>query len=103
MKKPSSNPCIEPLGDRVVVSAPPEKSSDNKEQTVGGIVIPEVAQTGRVIRPYYVASVIAKGPDCKRVKVFDKVIVARQDLFHVEVAATESYMIREQNIVALVR
>lgn len=103
MKKNAHNKIIVgPLMDRVIISAPPERDDPNKEQRVGGIIVPQTAQTGRVTEPYFDATVIAAGPDCKRVKAGYHVIVARPDIFHVEVKGSiDVYMIREPMIVAV--
>ncbi len=102
MKKLTAKKVI-PLADRVIVSKPPEKANVNHEQKVGSIIIPSVAQHGGIIEPYYLAEVLATGPDCKRVEKGDSVIVSRPDIFHVEAGGTESYMVREPNIVGIVK
>lgn len=93
---------VYPLDNRVIISKPPEKTNPNHEQRVDGIIIPATAQHGGIIEPYYVAEVLAVGPECKRVKVGQKVIISRPDIFHVEAGGTESYMVREPNCVGIV-
>lgn len=93
-----------PLADRVIVTAPPEKeegADPNQEQRVGGIIVPTNSATGRVLAPYYIATVLAAGPDCKVVKKGNTVVASRPDLFHVSAGDVDVYMIRETQITAV--
>lgn len=104
--KKSKSLTVIPLGNRILISRPPEKENPNKERKVGGIIIPQVGQTGKVMDPYFTATALAVGADCKRVKKGDIIIVARPDIFHVETEEphrTESYMTREESIHAVIR
>lgn len=101
MKK---SPLVIPLGDRVIVSPPSDHTGDQPtERKVGGVIIPESAQNVRGISPHYIAKVIAIGPDCKRVKVGQRVIIERGRPFPVKLDNIDFMVILEPAIVAVLR
>jgi chaperonin GroES len=93
---------IQPLGDRVLV-----EPTEAEEKTAGGIVIPDTAkekqQKGRVVA-------VGKGrvnEDGKvtplEVKVNDEVLFGRYSGTEVKMSGTEYLMIKEDDILAIIK
>lgn len=103
LKKSSKKLAITPLCDRVVITPRPEAPKGDRH--VGGIIIPESGEKKLDPNPFYVGEVLAIGDECKRVKVGDRIIVDGPHSFRVWVDedAIECRMIREQNIVAVLK
>ena len=101
----SPNAKIQPCGDRIIVSAPPVEP-ENKEESVGGIVIPtSVSNATRagVVNLHTVHDVIAVGPDC--IGMFAagmKVVLLTRDIYPFKVGDTERYFARAASVVAIV-
>jgi co-chaperonin GroES (HSP10) len=96
---------IQPLHDRILVSAPP-KRDDSKEKTIGGIIIPPIASNATradLDPPHMTVSVLAVGGDCKVVKAGQKIVVRKPDCFVVKLDEVEHVMIREANVVAVLK
>ena len=90
---------LKPLGDRVVV-----EPSESEEKTPSGIVLPDTAKE----KPQE-GKIVAVGPgkvqDGKKVplevKVGDKVMFSKYGYDEVKVDGTEYYLVREDNILAV--
>jgi co-chaperonin GroES (HSP10) len=98
-----SKSTIQPLGDRVLVAAPPKEKA-NEEKIIGGIVIPKIASkaTQADLSPiHFTTEVIAVGDKCERIKPGNRVVIRKPDCFVVNIDDVEHIMVREQHIVAL--
>jgi hypothetical protein len=95
-----------PLGNRLLISPPPELAGDKKDLVkVQGIFLPEVGATGKVMpSAYWLAEVIAAGPECKSVKAGDKVTAVRNLAWEVKIdGVVLGCFIRENECHAAVR
>jgi len=100
----SPNAKIQPCGDRIIVSAPPVEP-ENKEEIVGGIVIPtSVSNATRagVVNLHTVHDVIAVGPDCPQLTAGMKVVLLTRDIYPFKVGDAERYFARAGSVVAIV-
>ncbi|KKL26982.1 hypothetical protein LCGC14_2389800 [marine sediment metagenome] len=84
---------LKPLQDRVVVSY-----SDAAEKTAGGIYVPDTAKE----KPQQ-GKVEAVGKEVKEVKVGDVVLFDRYGGSKVTVGDTEQLVIKEEDILAIVK
>ena len=102
--KPKSATLL-PIADRVQITPPPKLGESGTDQKVGALYLPDTAQTGKVLKPYFAATVLAAGDECKTVKVGDWVIVDRMSIFHVEVLEEnlDVIMIREPSIISILK
>lgn len=99
---------IIPLHDRVLVRTPKTSVEEKKEHTIGGIIIPDVASdmTKRAVEsPHCICEVLAVGPDCNAVKVGQRVVVRKPDLFvmNPEIIGVEQTLIFEKHIMAVIK
>lgn len=96
---------IVPVGNRLCITQRPEGAKPSKDlQVVGGIVIPESGATGKVMAPYYLATVLAAGPECKQVKKGDQIIAARGLDWEVKIdGKLIATMIRENEVCGILR
>lgn len=109
--KPSKPRKVAPLGNRVILEYADTKPGETVRD---GIIIPDSATDARGLKPagtggaYYVARVVAAGPDCKRVKV-GNLVVADDRPFKVQVRGASIadpdvvnvWMTREEHISAI--
>jgi len=99
----SAKGAIVPLGDRVLVK--PE--SEEQTKTPGGIIIPDTVDKDKPER----GTVIAVGPgkfvDGERrpigVSVGDMVVFSKYGYDEVKIEETEYYLIKEDNILAIIK
>jgi len=92
---------IIPLADRVLIAA--LEVNKPAERKVGDIIIPEGIRTPGTNDAYTMTEVLEVGPECKAVKTWDKVMVARNQTWVVKVGDTEATFVREREIIAIVR
>lgn len=97
---------LQPLHDRVLITAPPPEAK--KEKVIGGIYIPDVtsnATRAEIDPPHMIVEVIAVGEACKLVKAGNTILVRKPNCFVVEITGHEGKhtMIREADVVAIVK
>jgi chaperonin GroES len=84
---------IKPLADRVVA-----QQVEAEQKTASGIYLPDKAQE----KPK-VAKVVAAGPDCKSVKVGDKILYEDFSTTNVKVGTQEYIIVKEEKILATIK
>lgn len=84
---------IKPLADRVVV-----KITEQEEKTKSGIILPDTAKE----KPEQ-GKVISKGKDVKEVKEGDIVMFAKYGPTEVKVEGEELLVIKEEDILAIIK
>lgn len=100
MPKPKKQP-LQPLGDRILVQAPPrEKPSDDK--MVHGIIIPAASQASIADTRHIVVKALAVGETCKVVKPGNYIVVQLRELFVVPLNGADHTMIFEGRVVGIV-
>ncbi|MBX4210394.1 co-chaperone GroES [Candidatus Parcubacteria bacterium] len=102
VRKPSSRG-ITPLGDRVLVK--PESAEE--EKNIGGIIIPETSEKEKPARGKVIAVGEGKVVDGKRipvdVSVGDTVVFSKYGYDEVKIGDEELYIIKEENILAVIK
>lgn len=104
--QPMKSPSILPLGNRILITPPPEKTEGAKDlQKVGEIFIPDSGVSGKIpIEAYFIATALAVGPDCATVKRGDRIIVPRQMLWQTTIdGKVLAVFVRETEVNAVVR
>lgn len=95
---------ITPLHDRVVIKP---LSEEEINKTPSGIIIPETVSKEKPEQGIVVAVGEGKWDDGvlvpMRVKVGDKVVFSRYGYDEVKIEGTEYYVLREENILAIIR
>lgn len=104
-KKPSALRTVTPLGNRLIVTPPPEFTETKDLQKVGAIFIPETGAAGKTgIEAYYFAKVLAAGPDCKSVKKGNTVIAPRHLVWKATIdGKVIAYYVRENECDAVMK
>jgi chaperonin GroES len=99
-----SEPKIRPLGDRILIK-PIEADEINK--TASGIIIPDTVSKEKPERGMVIAVGEGRWEDGKRVpvsvKVGDKVVFSRYGYEEVKLEEIEYYILKEENILAIIR
>lgn len=109
MKKSTSTKFkVQPLHDRVLVSMPKTSQEEKSEHSVGGIIIPDsVSDVSKKMMesPHSICTVLAIGPECHAVKVGERVVIRKADLFVMvpEIIGAEQTLIHEKHIFAVVK
>lgn len=101
-KGSAQKPKITPLGDRVLVEIPPRE-----EMTKSGIIIPDTVKGEKPEEGVVIA--VGSGRQLENgerapmsVKVGDRVVFSKYGLDEISVDGKEYYMLREENILAIV-
>lgn len=107
-------PIPQPLHDRVIISDPPKPEQASVDTIAGipvsgkmqgGILIPDSvsdATMAGIMNPHFEATVLAAGPDCKAVKVGDRIVTMRKDIFPMKIGEENWTLVREGNICAII-
>lgn len=102
-KGSTKKPTIYPLGDRVLVEIPPRE-----EKTKSGIILPESASKERPEEGKVIA--VGEGRVNEQgetipvsVKVGDRIVFAKYGYDEIEVEGVSYYILREENILAVIK
>ena len=102
--KNQSNFKIRPLGDRILLKPLTE---DEMNTTVSGIIIPDTISKEKPEQGTVIAVGEGRWDDGKRVpmsvKVGDKVVFSRYGYEEVKLDGEEYYILKEENILAIIR
>jgi len=95
---------ITPLGDRILLKP---LSQDEMNTTASGIIIPDTVSKEKPEQGMVIAVGEGRWDDGKRVpmsvKVGDKVVFSRYGYEEVKVDGEEYYILKEENILAIIR
>ena len=99
-----SNSKITPLGDRILLKP---FSADEMNTTASGIIIPDTVSKEKPEQGLVIAVGEGRWEDGKRVpmsvKVGDKVVFSRYGYEEVKLDGEEYYILKEENILAVIR
>lgn len=102
-KKPGKKVDIKPLGDRVLLESP-----TREEKTKGGIIIPEIVDQEKPEQGKVIAVGEGRVTDSGKiipvkVKVGDKVVFSKYGYDEITVDSKAYYMLKEENILAVIK
>ncbi len=104
-KKKDVEKRVIPIGDRVLVR--PFEENELESKTVSGIIIPETVEKDRPEQGEVIAVGEGKYEDGKKVpmniKKGDKVIFSKFGYDEVKIEGEEYYILREDNILAIIK
>ncbi len=104
INKPKSEFKIRPLGDRILLKP---LSADLMNTTSSGIIIPDTVSKEKPEQGIVIAVGEGRWDDGKKipvaVKVGDKVVFSRYGFEEVKLDGEEYYILKEENILAIIR
>ncbi len=101
-------PTIIPLGERIIIDAPPQEKPSNEMDVQEGIIVPDGVSLGRIskffeaVGKHHTTKALAVGEGCKLVKAGDRIVVTVGSIFYVNSGGIRFCASTEAGVVAVV-